>query len=131
MIPSQLYSKEIISYIRYLILDEDAKDFYSLNEIHQTKLVSLTLKSFHFDINITLSSDTLFYMSRSLIKKDFDTDCELLKSLHNDAIEKFSCHLDDLIAQIYSDINHENMIDRGFISFKDSSNGEILWRKSL
>lgn len=129
-VPRELYSKEIISFIKYLVIDENAKYFYDLDDIHKNKLISLGIKALDNDIDIIIGSNANKHLAARLLSYDRDDEIELFNAIQESAYEKFSSYYDIMIYEIKDDLHSENLWNAGFIPYQDSQTGETLWRKS-
>lgn len=96
-VPPHLYSKEIKSFIDYLVTDKRASDFDSLDEIHKDKLVGLGIKAFGSDIDIYIGSDVNEHLSNYLLSYDNDEKIDLLKALKASSHEHFSNYFNVMI----------------------------------
>lgn len=126
-IPPALNNKEISSFIEDMISSENAKDFYSLDEIHQDEFVSLGLKALNHDIDICLSHDGNISLAKYLLNYDKDEQIELKKFLIASAREKFSCYFDQLLEEKTEMKRSESMYNARKKPLTDQSNGETLW----
>ncbi len=129
-IPTQLYSREITDFIRDQILEFNVKNFDEMYEIHKETLLSLSLESLNYDVEIVLSQDTNEVLSKYLYSYDPDYLIEFKRLSKQDYFDHFSYYFDLLIKEIIDDIKSEDLIEAGFMANKDLSNGEIYWRKS-
>ncbi len=96
-VPRHLYSKEITSFIDYLVCDQKARDFDSLDEIHKDKLVGLGIRAFGCDIDIYIGSDVNQYLASYLLSYDNDEKIELLNALKASSHEHFSNYFNLMI----------------------------------
>lgn len=103
IVPRDLYTKEIKRCIDDLILFCDAKDFYSLDEIHQNELVALGIKAFGCDIDIVIGSEANLYLANLLTSSDRDNEIELIRCIKESAREKLCSYFDYMIQEELTD----------------------------
>ena len=125
MIPKDLYTKQITRCIRDLIRFEDAKDFYSLDEIHQDKLVNLGLSALGGDIEIIIGSDANRHLAKILNSYDRDEEIELIKSIKESAREKFAFYFTQMMEEVKDDIITEAVCEIRRRRRIDQINGEV------
>jgi len=126
-IPSHLRTKEISSFIDEMISYEDAKDFDSLDEIHQDKFVALCIRAFGCDVDIVLGSEGNSLLVKYLLSYDHDEEIEIMKALKESAREQFSWYFDEMLDEEKHDRYCDSMYEAGRRQIIDSTNGEARW----
>jgi len=129
-VPRSLYSKEITSYLRYLLQDKSASYFSDLDKIHKCKLVGLGIKALGCDIDVILTSLATNNLADFLLHPTEDEKIEVLSSLQESAFDHFSDYFDQMLCEINDEILSERMLEAGFRSTQDSQTGETIWRQS-
>lgn len=97
LIPSELYSKDIIFYIECLLDFEHAKDFDSLDSIHKDKLSSLAMKALGGDVEIIMSEQANRYLADYLTSYDRDDQIELMNEVKKSTYEHFADYFNEMI----------------------------------
>ncbi len=127
IVPRDLYTKEIKRCISDLICFCDAKDFYSLDDIHQDELVALGIKAFGCDIEIIIGSDANHHLAKLLTSHDRDDEIELIKCIKESAREKLGSYFDDMIQEELNDRRVESFYAAGKRRHVDHINGEVRY----
>lgn len=126
-IPRDLYNKETRTFIDEMISFEDAKDFDSLDEIHQDEWTALCIKALGCDVDIVLGSDGNSALVKLLLTYDRDEEIEVVKSLKESAREQFSGYFDEMLNEEKSNRYADSMYDAGKSRHVDRVNGEVRW----
>lgn len=108
-VPKSLYTKEIKSFINDLVESQNAKCFYSLDDIHQDKLVALGIKALDCDIDIVIGSDANKHLATFLLSYDPDEKIELFDAIKDSAREKFSNYFDIMISDKCDEIRRDTL----------------------
>jgi hypothetical protein len=128
-VPKYLYSKEILSYIDYLIDTQEIKDFNSLDQIDKDKLVALGIHALGCDVEIILSETANKSLINYLFLPDKDNQIELINEVRNSSYEKFSDYFDQIIDERKDDCFISQLRSNNFAPYTDQITGETLWRK--
>jgi len=129
IVPIDLYTPEIKSFIKYLVEDQDAKYFDDLDTIHKDKLVALGIRALGCDIEIVIGSQANQHLCAYLLSYDRDDEIELKNAIQDAAYEKFSSYYDQMISDMKEERKQDDLRDAGFCSYQDSQTGETLWRR--
>ncbi len=108
-VPRSLYTKEITSFINDLVEYQDAKCFYSIDDIHQDKLVALGIKALDCDIDIVIGHDANKHLAEFLLSSDPDDRIELIHAMKDSAREKFSSYFDIMISDKRDEIRRDTL----------------------
>lgn len=126
-IPSSIYSPEITSFINDMIKEENAKHFYTLDDIHQDEFVALCLKALDYDVDIVMSREGNVALSKYLLYYDKDELIEVKKHLIESSRDKFSSYFDKIAEDMIETGHTQSMMYAHKKPLTDQSNGETLW----
>ena len=107
-IPKYLYTKEIKSCIYDLICFCDAKDFYSLDTIHQDQLVALGIAALGGDIDIVIGSSANKQLAKILNSYDRDEEIELINSIKESARDALGIYFERMIEDELIDLSQSS-----------------------
>lgn len=128
-VPKQLYTKDIVSHLKYLISDKNAFYFDDLDNIHKDKLTGLAINAIGCDIDIVLDSYTTKLLAKHLLSKDRDDEIELVNAMHVAAHECLSSYFDVMISEMREEIDINRNLEAGLRPFRNRQTGEIAWSR--
>lgn len=130
-IPSQLYSKEILSLIRYEIIDHNVKCFEDIKDYHKSLLIGHALEAFDNDVEVIASRETNKNLSQYLLNHDHDDFIEFKHSYTKDYYNHFSYYFDLLIEEQREEIEIEKKKENGVRYYICNQVGETIWSNSI
>ena len=98
-VPPSLYTKEITSYIHYLVEDKNAKHFLFLDDVHQDKLTGLGIEALDGDIDILIGHDASKHLASYILSYDPDEKIEFFNAIKESARQHFSDYFDVMISE--------------------------------
>src|SRR5688500_15821944 len=105
-------NKELLSAIKDAVEFYNAKDFYSLDDAQQDKLLSILINDENIEIVLSAKANNL--LSKYLLTSDRDDQIELMHEIRDCVKEQFSSELNDLIEEEISQRQSDIYFDAGF-----------------